>query len=136
MKRSGIAAILISFAVLTVTARGASATSTEQNEWIKYSEQGNGDLYFYDRSRVEKFDALRHVWNGIRYKTSLMGAFSFLSLLEIDCSNRTQKTLQSTFYSDRNWEKAAMKTDTSESAKRHIEAGSTMERLTDIVCDQ
>ena len=101
-----------------------------------YSEQANGDLYFYDPSRVEKFESSRRVWNGIRYKTSLMGAFSFLSLLEIDCANRTEKTLQSTFFSDKNWEQAAMKTDRSESAKRQIKEDSSVERLADIVCDQ
>lgn len=101
-----------------------------------YAETANGNLFFYDVSRVERIDALRRVWNGIRYKTSLMGAFSFESLLEIDCSSRTEKTLQSTFFSDKNWETAAMKTDTSVSAARQIEVGSEMEQLADIVCDQ
>lgn len=101
-----------------------------------YTEAANGDVYFYDTSRIEKTDTLRHVWNGIRYKTSLMGAFSFVSLLEINCSNRTETTLQSTFFSDANWENAAMKTDTSKSATRRIEAGSTVEQLANIVCNQ
>lgn len=100
-----------------------------------YSEQANGDLYFFDPLHVEETDAVRRVWSRIRYKTSLMGALSFQSLLEIDCANRTEKTLQSTFFSDRNWEQAAMATDTTETETRQIEAGSAMERLADIVCE-
>ncbi len=136
MKRTGIAALLIVFAVSTVATRNALAADTERNEWVNYSERANGDLYFFDPTRVEQFESSRHVWNGIRYKTSLMGAFSVLSLLEIDCANRTEKTLQRTFFSDNNWEQRAMNTDTSESARRQIKDGSAMERLADIVCDQ
>lgn len=136
MNRTKLAALLIVFASSTVATSNESAADAETSEWVMYTEAANGDVYFYDASRVEKTDTLRHVWNGIRYKTSLMGAFSFLSLLELDCSNGTEKTLQSTFFSDKNWEVPAMKTDTSESPKRQIDVGSTMEQLADIVCDQ
>ena len=136
MKRHGIAAFLIALAASTFAMRDASATSPEQAEWVQYAEKANGDLYFFDRSRVEEFGASRRVWSGIRYKTSLMGAFSFLSLLEVDCINRTEQTLQSTFYSDENWEHAAMKTDTSVSAKRQIKEGSAIDRLADVLCEQ
>ena len=135
MNRTRVAALLFLSAASTITTSGASATSAGQSEWVMYAEEANGDLYFYDRSRVEKTDNLRRVWNGIRYKTSVMGAFSFLSLLEIDCSERTEKTLQSTFFTDENWEKAAMKTDMSEKQKTQIAVGSTTEHLTEIVCD-
>ena len=135
MNGTRIAAFFIVSAASTITTSDASATSAGQSEWVMYAEEANGDLYFYDRSRVEKIDNLRRVWNGIRYKTSVMGAFSFLSLLEINCSERTEKTLQSTFFTDENWEKAAMKTDMSEKQKTQITAGSTTEHLTEIVCD-
>lgn len=134
MKRNGVAKLLIALAASTITISYAWSARAEQNKWIEYSERANGDLHFFDRSRVEEIDHTRRVWSGIRYKTSLMGAFSFLRLVEIDCSNRTEKTLQSTFYSDKNWEKPAMRTDTSESQTRQIETGSSMERLADIVC--
>ncbi len=126
---------MIVLAASTAATRDASATGSEENEWVNYSEAANGDLYFYDAARVDKAGAVRQVWNGIQYKTSLMGAFSFMSLLEIDCSGRTEKTLQSTFYSDKEWERAAMKTDTTETAIRQIKTGSTTERLAEIVCD-
>ena len=129
-----LATLLIVSAALAVTNGDAFAGSAADGEWVMYAEEANGNLHFYDPSRVEKIDALRLVWSGVQYKTSLMGAFSFLNLLEIDCSNRTEKTLQSTFYSDKHWERPAMKTDTSETANRQIEAGSTMERLAAIVC--
>ena len=135
MNRTRVVAFLIVSAASTITTSDASATSAGQSEWVMYAEEANGDLYFYDRSRVEKTDNLRRVWNGIRYKTSVMGAFSFLSLLEIDCSERTEKTLQSTFFTDENWEKAAMKTDMSEKQKTQIAVGSTTDHLTEIVCD-
>ena len=135
MNRTWIAASLIAFAVSTVTTHEASATGSDENEWVNYAEEANGDLYFYDMSRVEKTGTLRQVWNGVRYKTSLMGAFSFLSHMEIDCSKRTEKTLQSTFFTDEHWERPAMKTNSNVSASRQIEAGSTSERLAEIVCD-
>jgi len=135
VKRRLFAALSILFAQSTLSYGEASATEIMQNEWVKYSEQANGDLYFYDPKRLEKLDTVRHVWNGIRYKTSLMGAFSSMSLLAIDCENRTEKTLQNTFFSDQNWEQAAMSTNMSESATREIEAGSAMARLAEIVCD-
>ena len=127
--------MLIAIAVSTAATSDASAIDSEKNEWVNYAEVANGDLYFYDPSRVEKIGTMRRVWNGVRYKTSLMGAFSFLSLLEIDCSKRTEKTLQSTFFTDKHWERAAMKTNTKETANRQIEAGSTVERLAELVCD-
>ncbi len=135
MTKNRFEALLIALGMLVVTTSHASATETKVTEWVKYAEEANGDLYFYDQLRVEKIGALRQVWNGIQYKTSLMGAFSFVSLLEIDCAGRTEKTLQSTFFSDKHWERAAMKTNTKVSENREIEAGSTMERLAEIVCD-
>ncbi len=100
-----------------------------------YAQEANGDAHFYDPSRVEEIDSLRRVWNGVRYKTSVMGAASFLSLLEIDCTERTEKMLQSTFFTDRNWEKPAMATDMAEKPKRQIEVGSVTEQLTEVLCD-
>ncbi|MDH5528672.1 MAG: hypothetical protein OEY05_01425 [Paracoccaceae bacterium] len=129
------AAFLIISAAVAATNGNALASDAGDDEWIIYAEKANGDLYFYDPSRVQRSSTLRHVWNGIRYKTSVMGASSFLSLLEIDCSERTQRTLQSTFFTDAHWENAAMKTDTKEKPKKEIAVGSTTERLAQIVCD-
>lgn len=135
MFRPKLATLIVFSAALTAATTGASASGGGEKEWVMYAEEPNGNLLFYDRARVEEIDTLRRVWNGVRYKTSLMGAFSFLSLVEIDCSEGTEKTLQSTFFSDENWEKAAMATDTSVKPKTKIAAGSTMEHLANLVCD-
>ena len=135
MNRTMLAALLIASAVSIATTSDASTTGAGESEWVQYAEKANGDLYFFDASRVKRIDTLRHVWNGIRYKTSVMGAFSFVSLLEIDCSERTERTLQSTFFTDENWKRASMKTDTTETPKKRIAVGSTTESLVEIICD-
>ena len=135
MNKITLAAFLIYSAASTVTTSEASATGAGEGEWVMYAQQSNGDVHFYDKSRVEKIDTLRRVWNGVRYKTSVMGASSYLSLLEIDCSERTEKILQSTFFTDKHWKKPAMMTDMTEKPKRQIVVGSATERLTEILCD-
>ena len=135
MNRTMLATLLIVSAALAVSNANALANDAGDGEWVMYAEKANGDLYFYDPSRVERINTLRHVWDGVRYKTSVMGASSFLSLLEINCSERTQRILQSTFFTDEHWENAAMKTDTKEKPKTEIAIGSTTERLAQMVCD-
>lgn len=135
MIRTRLAAFLIIFAASVVITSDTSAVRAGDSEWVMYAQEANGDVYFYDPSRVEKIGSLRHVWNGVQYKTSVMGASSFLSLLEIDCPERTEKILQSTFFTDKHWEKAAMKTNTAEKPKTHITIGSTTDRLTDLICN-
>ena len=135
MNGTRLATLLFVSAALAATHYNALANAAGDVEWVMYAEKANGDRYFYDPSRVERINTLRHVWDGVRYKTSVMGASSFLSLLEINCSERTQRVLQSTFFTDEHWENAAMKTDTKEKPKRGIAAGSTTERLAQLVCD-
>lgn len=135
MNKISLAAFLIYSAASTVTTSAASATGAGDGEWVMYAEEANGDVYFYDASRVERIDTVRRVWSGVRYKTSVMAAASFLSLLEIDCAERTEKMLQSTFFTDEHWQEPAMKTNTTAKPAREIVVGSTTERLTEIVCD-
>ena len=104
-------------------------------EWIEYSTRTNGDIYFFDDARVQKDGNLLNVWNRIRYKTSVMGAWSYESLMKIDCTEHTETTLQSTFYNDKNWGTPAMATDPKEKPKVYINADSATERLTKILCD-
>ena len=135
MTKVSLSALLIYFAASTVTTSEALATGAGEGEWVMYTEESNGDTYFYDASRVEKTAALRRVWNGIRYKRSVMGASSYLTLLEIDCSERTERVLESTFFTDKDWKKPAMMTNTTEKPKRQIAADSPTERLSEILCD-
>ena len=122
---------------LVVPATGASvalAVGDGEGEWRTYSQELNGDVYFFDASRVEASSNLRKVWSRIRYKTSVMGAQSYQSLLEIDCAGRTERVLQNTFFSDKHWKEPAMNTDITERPKRLIAAGSATERLSGILC--
>ena len=123
---------------LVVPATGASvalAVGDGEGEWRTYSQELNGDVYFFDASRVEASSNLRKVWSRIRYKTSVMGAQSYQSLLEIDCAERTERVLQNTFFSDKHWKEPAMNTDMTERPKRLIATGSATERLSGILCN-
>ena len=103
-------------------------------EWVEYSTRANGDVYFFDKARVQKNGNLVNVWNRIRYKTSVMAASSYQSLIKIDCSEYSETTMQSTFYTDKNWTTPAMATNTREKPKVSIKANSASERLADILC--
>lgn len=120
------------FLVAAFVAVGVS--SAGDDDWRVYSKQENGDVYLYDTSRVEEASGSYQVWSRVRYKTSVMGASSYQSLLELNCTERTERTLQRTFFSDRQWEKPAMKTDMQEKPKRPIANGSATERLFEILC--
>jgi len=102
--------------------------------WVEYSTRENGDIYFYDDSRVLKEDHQLKLWHRILYKTSIMGASSHQSLLKIDCINHTEATLQSTFYSDKYWSKAAMATNMNATPIKSIKKDSATKLLSDILC--
>lgn len=102
--------------------------------WVEYSTRANGDVYFFDDARVQKDGNLVKVWSRIRYKSSLMGASSYQSLIKIDCSEYSETTLQSTFYSDKNWTTPAMATNTREKPKVAIDANSATQRLANMLC--
>lgn len=128
-------AVFVSFSLMSAFGATLSAAADEI-DWQIYSEETNGDVYFFDKSRVETSSDLYKVWTRIRYKTSVMGASSYQSLMEVDCSARTEKTLQRTFFSDREWESPAMSTDKKEKRKRSIREGSATDRLSKILCEE
>jgi len=105
-------------------------------EWVEYSTRANGDVFFFDNARVQKSGNHISVWNRVRYKSSLMGASSYQSFLKIDCSENSETTLQSTFYSDKDWTIPAMATNTKEKPKVYINANSATERLFNILCKE
>ena len=102
--------------------------------WVEYSTRANGDVHYFDDARVQKDGNLVRVWNRVRYKTSVMGASSYQSLLKIDCAERSETTLQSTFYTDKHWTIPAMATDAMAKPKVSITADSATQPLADILC--
>jgi len=102
--------------------------------WVEYSTESNGDIFFYDNERIIYNGDLVNVWTRIQYKTSLMGAASYQSLLKIDCSERYEATLQNTFFSDKYWTKPAMASNTKEKPKIAIKANSATQKLAEILC--
>lgn len=105
-------------------------------EWVEYSSKANGDVLFYDNARVQKDSGHVSVWNRTRYKTSVMGASSYQSFLKIDCLNDSEKILQSTFYSDKDWTTPAMATNTKAKPKKNIKADSSTAQLAHILCKE
>ena len=103
--------------------------------WIEYSTGANGDVFYFDDARVEKRGNLVNVWNRIRYRTSVMGASSYQSFIEIDCAESSETTLQRTFYNDKNWTTPAMATDTMAKPKVCMKADSATRRLANVVCE-
>jgi len=105
-------------------------------EWVEYTTQSNGDVFFYDNARVEKQGDQISVWTRVKYKTSVMGASSFQSLLKFDCSEDSETVLQSTFYSDGDWIKPAMATNTNAKPKNSIKPNSPSGQLLIILCKE
>lgn len=103
-------------------------------EWIEYSTKSNGDVFFYDNARVEKDGSQINVWTRVRYKTSVMAASSYQSYLQLDCSDKSETELQSTFYTDKDWEKPAMATNTNAKPKKTVKPDSTTDQLMKILC--
>ena len=103
-------------------------------EWVEYTTRSNGDVYYYDDSRVEINGNQISVWSRIRFKTSVMAASSYESFLRLDCSENSETILQSTFYSDKNWNKPAMATNTNPKPKKYIKANSATRQLINILC--
>ncbi len=115
---------------LLVFSSGASA------DWIEFSVRSNGDVYYYDDTRLEKNGSVINVWTRIRYKTSVMAASSYESLLRLDCVENSEAILQDTFYTDKAWTKPAMATNTNAKPKKHVAENSTTALLISILCEK
>ena len=136
MAKNKSAAVFTASMASAVLLSAAAVAGDEKGEWRTYSQEPNGDVHYFDASRVKVANNLQRVWSRIRYKTSVMGAASYQSLLEIDCSKQTEQILQNTFFSDKHWKKPAMMADKTAKPKRQIAKGSAVERLSRILCDQ
>ena len=63
-----------------------------------------------------------------------MGAFSYQSLIRIDCTKFTETTLRNTFFTDKNWKIPAMATNMIETSKIKISKSSHTNILLDKLC--
>jgi len=111
-----------------------SFSSGASAQWIQYSIKSNGDVYFYDDARIEFNGTQLSVWTRVRYKTSVMAAASYQSHLKLDCVEKSEVILQSTFYTDKEWSKPAMATNTNVKPKTMVNENSTTEQLMNILC--
>ena len=106
-------------------------------DWIEFKAMPNGNVHFYSKKSVQKKNNnIFEVENRIRYKTSLMGAFSYQRTLRIDCLTFSETTLRSTFFTDNNWSKPTMKPDATEKPKTVIIESSATEKLAIILCHE
>jgi len=103
-------------------------------EWVEYTIKANGDVLFFDNARIEKNGEQINVWTRARYKTSVMAASSYQSLLRLDCAENTETVVQSTFYTDRAWKKPAMATNMNEKPKTAVNPNSASGQLLSILC--
>jgi len=103
-------------------------------EWIEYSTKSNGDVFFFDNSRLEKSGKQINVWTRVRFKTSVMAASSYQSYLSLDCAENTETVLQSTFYTDKEWSTPAMATNTNAKPGTLVKPNSDTARLLIILC--
>ncbi|MEL6769389.1 MAG: surface-adhesin E family protein [Pseudomonadota bacterium] len=124
------------FFSLALAAVGSASLADQAKGWDVYFEEGNGNTHFFDSERVETRSDTHTVWTRIRYKTSVMGASSYEGLVEIDCAQRTERTLQRTFFSDRHWEEPAMSTDMTAKPTRPIAEGSAAAHLSGVLCEK
>ena len=103
-------------------------------EWVEFSTRSNGDVFFFDNARVDIHGHEISVWTRVRFKTSVMAASSYESLIRLDCSDNSETILQSTFFTDKDWTQPAMATNTNVKPKVYIKENSTTKPLLDILC--
>ena len=103
-------------------------------EWIEYAAMPNGDVYYYDDARIEMDGSEIIIWTRVRYKTSVMAASSYQSLLRLDCAEISETVLQHTFYTDKNWNKPAMVTNTNAKPTQPVKGNSPTKNLISVFC--
>lgn len=103
-------------------------------DWVEYSTKSNGDVFYFDNARVEKTGSQIRVWTRVRFKSSVMVSSSYQSLLKLDCSENSETVLQSTYYTDRDWDKPAMSTNTNAKPKTLVKPNSTTGQLVNLLC--
>jgi hypothetical protein len=104
------------------------------SHWILYFEKPNGDRHFFHEKSLNTGPDVIQVWNRIQFNTSVMGAYSYQNYVEIDCVGGQERILEVTFFSDRNWSRPAMATDTQEKPPQRIQPSDPIASLFKILC--
>lgn len=104
-------------------------------EWVEYFTKPNGDVFYFDDARVEMDGNEITVWSRIRYKTSVMAASSYQSFSRLDCAEKSEIVLESTFYTDKEWNTPAMATNTNAKPKKMVKTNSATGQLVKILCE-
>ena len=112
-----------------------SFSFNKHERWVKILTTANGDIYFFDKLRMQKKNNFVLVWSRVKYSSSVMGAWSYQRLIKIDCTENTETTLQDTFFTDKFWTIPAMATNKKERPKVGINPGSYADKLTEIMCN-
>ncbi|MEM9605145.1 MAG: surface-adhesin E family protein [Pseudomonadota bacterium] len=120
-------ALLIFLCVLSSNARA---------EWIEFSTRSNGDVHFYNNSRVTRDGDEINVWTRVRYKRSVMAASSYQRHVQLQCSENTVRILQDTFFTDKDWTKPAMATNMHAKPKQAIQHNSATKALAELLCEE
>lgn len=113
-----------------------SFSSIAMADWIEYSTKSNGDVFYFDDARVEKNGNEISVWTRVRFNQSVMAASSFQSHLKLDCAQKSEIVLQSTFFTDNDWTEPAMATNTNAKPKTSIKDNSPSGQLISILCKE
>lgn len=134
-RRCATRAYLLMICLLAGLSERIVAKETEgASDWQSYNSQNTGNAFLYDRrSIVRQGDRIR-VETRIRFGASLMGAYSYQQLLEIDCNHRTERALRRTFFSDSQWLSPAMAPQNDPQPAMSLDRNSPTSELADILC--
>lgn len=117
------------------SARSATSDTDSPSDWQPYHQRNNGDAFFYDRRSVVRQGDRIQVERRVRFRASLMGAYSYQELLEIDCKQLKERALRKAFFSDPQWRIPAMAPDTSQQPFLRIDETSPTRQLVDVFCE-
>lgn len=134
--RSVLSIGVIAFAMSLVPPSFASPAVALGSDphWVLYFEKPNGDRYFFHEKSLKTGSDFIQVWNRIQFNASVMGAYSYQNYVEIDCVGGQERTLEATFFSDRNWGRPAMATDTQEKLAQKIQPSDPIASLFKTLC--
>lgn len=124
----------LAFANASTQSAEIEMSAEPPSAWVTYTQKRNGDQNFYDEARISRAGDLRRVWTRSQFVASIMGAYSDQRLLELNCNERSERVIESTFFTDPNWMSPAMETNRVETPWQTIDPQSPVQSLFDRVC--